>query len=122
MMNFFSFSTLFLLTSSIAATPLNQRNGKWEHSSPSSSFASLDNVSVGFTMPSRTDAVPMTSIDTVSFTQSTASVSHAPSGFLTESSGDRLRRKAPSQNRIKAYFLPQRQQTLFPRRPMLLAV
>ena len=31
-----------------------------------------------------------------------------------------LRRKAPSQKRIKAYFLPQRQTTRFPRRPPLL--
>ena len=55
MINFAAFSTLFLLASTVTATPVNHSNGKWEHSRPFSSFASLDNVSAGFTMPSGTD-------------------------------------------------------------------
>ena len=121
-MNFAAFSTLFLLASTVAATPVNHLNGKWERSPPSSSFASLDNISAGFTIPSGTDAPPATSADTVPFTQSTASVSHVPFGFLTESSGDNVDKEGVKPEQNQGLLLPQRQQTLVPRRPPLLLI
>lgn len=77
-MNFAAFSTLFLLVSTVAATPVNHLNGKWEHSRPSSTFVPLDNGSSRSTTPSGTDTASVTSPDTVPFTQSTASVSPCP--------------------------------------------
>lgn len=85
-MHFAHFSALLLLAGSAAATPRYPWKGKWENSHRHSSFASLEDVSAGFTMPSGTGTAPVTAQGTVA--SSKAIASFVPSLSSTESGGD----------------------------------
>ena len=84
-MHFADFSTLLLLASTVSATPRHHRKGKWEHSSHHSSFASLLDVSTGFTMPAGTGTAPVIPQGTRLVSPPSATVSSISS---TESGGD----------------------------------
>lgn len=87
-MRFTHFSTLLLLASTVAAIPRYHQKGKWEHFRSLSSFASLDDVSAGYTIPSRIAVALVIPQGTVLATPPTALVSHVLSVSSTESGGD----------------------------------
>lgn len=87
-MHFAHFSALLLLAGSAAATPRYPWKGKWENSHRHSSFASLEDVSAGFTMPSGTGTAPVTPQGTVTVASSKAIASLVPSLSSTESGED----------------------------------
>lgn len=87
-MHFAHFSNLFLLANTIAATPRYHPKGKWDHFRSLSSFASLEDVSAGYTVPSGTGVALVISQGTVLVIPPTALASHVPSVSSTESGGD----------------------------------
>ncbi|CAD6566016.1 MAG: hypothetical protein ASARMPREDX12_007507 [Alectoria sarmentosa] len=104
-MHFPPFSALLLWAGTVAATPRHPGKGKWEHFHHHFSFASLEHVSAGFTMPSGTmpsgtGTAPVIPQGTVLVTRPKAVVPNVPSVSSTESAGDDTDKEAakPKEN------------------------